>query len=124
MFSLAAPRISLAVVGLNVAGGHYLMANISPGPWRVKDYTSIPQDEEAHETFSEHDQGPGKEDRVSSPSWEPSQQDSPYLSTEHVANDDDPAPEEAPNGRDDWNDDREKSKSSFYLFLLTISIGG
>ena len=105
------------------------MANINSESWRSKDYTSVPQHDEALETFPDTGQVPGKGGRTGSPSWEPSQQNSPLLSAEHIDEDDDdddndPDQIGLAHGPVDWSNDREKSKSLFYLFLLTISIGG
>ena len=84
----------------------------------------ISQNDEPEATFSETDQVPGKADSAGGSSGEPSQQNSPLLSTEHLETDIDPALHGVAHDDDDWDEDREKSKSSFYLFLLTISIGG
>ena len=100
------------------------MAPTNPDPWRANDYTSLPQNDESAEPFVESNQVPAKVDSAGSSSWEPSQQDSPLLSTQTLDNDHDHARDEVAHGYVDWEDDREKSKSSFYLILLTISIGG
>lgn len=100
------------------------MANSSPEAWRAKDYTSVSQNDEPVASSSEPYRVPGKADSAGGPSRESSQQDSPLLSAEDLGSDIDPALDGAAHDYVNWDDDREKSKSSFYLFLLTISIGG
>ena len=100
------------------------MAHTNREPWRANDYTSVPQNDEPTEPFLESDQVPAKADGAGSSSWEPSQQNSPLLTAQHLANDHGHPHDGAANGYLDWNDEREKSKSSFYLILLTISIAG
>lgn len=100
------------------------MAHTNPEPWRANDYTSVPQNEEPVEPFLEHDRVPAKVDGAGGSSWEPSQQNSPLLPAEDVENDRGHDDDEAAISYDVWQDDSEKSKSSFYLILLTISIGG
>lgn len=100
------------------------MAHTNPGPWRANDYTSVPQDDEPADPSLESNHVPAKADGAGGSPREPSQQDSPLLSTQPLENDHDHAHDGVANGYVDWEDDREKSKSSFYLILLTVSIGG
>lgn len=99
------------------------MANTNPEPWRAHDYTSVPENDEPVEPFPEPEQVPGKADSSGGSSRE-SSQDSPFLPPQYLENDRDPAHDGVASGHVDRNDDREKSKSSVYLILLTISIGG
>ena len=100
------------------------MAHTDQKPWRANDYTSVPQNDEPVESFLEPDEVPAKADGAGSSSWEPSQQNSPLLSAQHPENDRDHVQGSIVDSYIDLSDDRENSKSSFYLILLTISIGG
>jgi hypothetical protein len=100
------------------------MASINTRPWRAKDYASVPQDDEPVELLPEPGQVPEEADGGGSSSRESLQQASSLLSAEHNEESYDSAEARVAHDTYDWNVDEEKSKSSFYLFLLTISIGG
>lgn len=100
------------------------MANINPEPWRARDYASVPQDDDLGEVFPEPYQVPGKIDNGDHQSSNPSQENSSLLSAKQTDDDADSAHGDLASDSLDWNDTEEKSKSAFYLFLLTVSIGG
>jgi hypothetical protein len=100
------------------------MAITNPEPWRVKDYASVPQDDDLGEVFSEPYQVPGKVDNEGNHSADPLQENSSLLSAKPTDDDDaDSAPGDSAHDSIEY-DGEEKSKSAFYLFLLTVSIGG
>ena len=102
------------------------MAHDGPTPWPISRTSSFhSQEQESGQIYSRTPPGSAKGKRHEGGSLD-SNESSPLLSPERPQGDRDIDDHDTPTELLDWNDgeEEEKSKSVFYLFILTLSIGG